>query len=128
VKVPKTALKMRRSNNFDVNHYKTWFTNKNDYHKKRQLMKDHFKKVIESDAILVINKEKNGMPGYIGGNGLMEMTMAFHYRKPIFVYEKISGDSPIAEEIYGLNPIFINKDLNFLAKKLGVRSLIRKST
>ncbi len=118
VKIPKTANKMRRSNNFDVNHYKTWFRNKADYHKKTQLMKEHFKKVIESDAILVLNKEKNGATGYIGGNGLMEMTIAFHYKKPIFIYDDISDKSNIAEEIYGLNPIFINKDLKLLTKKV----------
>jgi beta-glucosidase/6-phospho-beta-glucosidase/beta-galactosidase len=118
VKVPKTAKRMQRENNFDVNHYKTWFNDKSDYNKKRKLMKDHFKKVIESDAVLVLNKEKNGVQGYIGGNGLMEMTIALHYKKPIFIYENIAEDLPIAEEIYGLGPVFIDKNLDLIAKKL----------
>lgn len=90
---------MKRANDFNVSHYKTWFGDKNQYKKKTTLMKNHFRKVIESGAILMINKEKNGMKGYIGGNGLMEMTIAFHYNKPIFIYNDISDDSPIAEEI-----------------------------
>lgn len=118
VKIPKTANKMRKSNNFDVSHYKTWFKNKEDYKVKRQLMNDHFRKVMEADAIFVLNKKKNGIEGYIGGNGLMGMTIAYHYKKPIFIYDKISDKSNIAEEVYGLNPIFINKDLGLLDKKL----------
>ena len=118
VKIPKTAGKMKKSGNFDVSVYKTWYNNAKDYSKKTSLIKGHFKKVIESDAILVINLEKNGTPGYIGGNGLMEMTIAFHYKKPIFVYDAVFEGSNILEEIYGLKPIFINKDLSLIAKKL----------
>lgn len=118
VKIPKTANKMRKSNNFDVNHYKTWYNNKADYKIKRQLMNDHFRKVMEADAILVLNKKKNGIEGYIGGNGLMEMTIAYHYKKPIFIFDKISDKLNVSEEVYGLNPFFVNKDLRLLDKKL----------
>jgi len=118
VKIPKTANKMRKSNNFDVSHYKTWYNNKADYKIKRQLMNDHFRKVMEADAIFVLNKKKSGVEGYIGGNGLMEMTIAYHYKKPIFIYDDISDKLNVAEEVYGLNPIFINKDLGLLAKRL----------
>ena len=81
-------------------------------------MNGHFKKVLEADVILVTNFEKNGMPGYIGGNVLMEMVLAFHYKKPIFIYNSISEDLGIKEEVYGLNPIFLNGDLNTLKNKL----------
>ena len=33
VKVPKTAKRMQRENNFYVNHYKTWYNNKADQSK-----------------------------------------------------------------------------------------------
>lgn len=118
VKVPKTANIMRKRNNFDVNVYKTWFGNKKDYKIKTQLMKLHFKKVVESDAILVLNFEKNGIQGYIGGNVLMEMVIAFHYKKPIFIYNDISEDLPIKEEVYGLEPIFIQGNLDIISQKL----------
>lgn len=118
VKVPKTANKMRKSNNFDVSHYKTWHKNKTDYRIKRQLMNDHFRKIMGSDAIFVFNKKKNGIEGYIGGNVLMEMTIAYHYKKPIFIYDDIPDKLNIAEEVYGLNSIFINKDLELIARKL----------
>lgn len=74
-------------------------------------MNDHFKKVLEADAILVVNNEKNGIPGYIGGNALMEMTLAYHYKKPIFLWNDITSQLSIEEEIRGLNPIVIHQDL-----------------
>ena len=81
-------------------------------------MKAHFLKVLAADVILVLNYEKNGVPGYIGGNGLMEMMLAFLHKKPIFIYNKISDELNIAEEVYGLNPIFIDQDLRIIMKKL----------
>ena len=118
VKLPKTAYVMKKTGNFDVSIYKTWYKNKNDYHKKTKFVKDHFKKVIESDGILVTNFEKNGTKGYIGGNVLMEMTIAFHYKKPIFIYNEIQEDLNIKEEIYGMNPVFINSNLEVIRKKI----------
>jgi hypothetical protein len=117
VKIPKTAYIMKKNNNYDVSFYKTWHKDKTNYPKKRRLMVDHFKKVIESDAILVVNEEKNGIKGYIGGNTLMEMTIAFHYKKPIFIYSDIDENLNIKEEVYGLGSIFINEDLNLLDRK-----------
>lgn len=118
VKVPKTAKIMEKNNNFDVESHKTWHKNNSDYKKKTRLMKIHFKKIIESDAILVLNLEKNGTQGYIGGNGLMEMTIAFHYKKPIFIYNPVPEDSNIKEEIYGMNSIFINGNLELIKQKI----------
>jgi len=126
VKMPKTALIMKRADDFDVSHYKTWFDNRDDYKLKRDLMKGHFRKVIEADAMLVLNYKKNKIPGYIGGNVLMEAALAFHYKKPIFIYNEISDRLNVAEEVYGLNPIFINKDLNLIAEKLNSRIKTKK--
>src|SRR5579872_6934347 len=90
--IPKTAYLMKHTNNFDVNSHKTWYKDKNDYKKKTQLIKAYFKEILKADAILVVNFEKNGLSGYIGGNVLMEMTLAFHYKKPIFIYHPISEE------------------------------------
>ncbi|MGC9968522.1 MAG: hypothetical protein ABSC29_02205 [Minisyncoccia bacterium] len=111
VKLPYTALKMKKSGDFRVETYKTWFKDPKSYSRKSWLMKNHFRKVMKSDAVLVINHEKNGVPGYIGGNTLIEMTIAFHYKKPIYVLNPISDDLGFKEEIFGLQPIFLNGDL-----------------
>ncbi len=116
--IPQTARKMKATDNFNVEQHKTWYQNKADYHIKTKLMMDHFNEVVKSDAILVLNYEKHGMQGYIGGNVLMKMTIALYFKKPIFIYDQISEDLPIKEEIYGLNPVFIAKDLKRINEKL----------
>jgi hypothetical protein len=116
VVLPKTAHKMQKNNNFDVSSHKTWYKNPRDYHKKKALMDAHFKEIVKGDAILVVNLEKNGIKGYIGGNALMEITIAYFYRKPIFIFNDIAHDSLIKEEIYGVNPVFLKGDLNYFSK------------
>lgn len=112
--VPITAKRMKRQGNFNVSHHKTWFKNKNDYKKKTQLMRGHFKEILKADAILMVNLEKKGIQGYIGGNGLLEMGLAYHYKKPIYILNNIADDHPLAEEIYGLGSIFLNGDLSII--------------
>lgn len=111
--LPKIAYKMKRLKNFDVDSIKTWYKNPNDYHKKRALINEHFRKIIKGDAILVTNFDKKGIRGYIGGNTLMEITIAYHYKKPIFILNEIEKNSLIKEEVFGVNSVFIKGDLSF---------------
>jgi len=117
VKIPKTADKMRQSGNFDVENYKLWLKDKNAYKIKTKLMDEHFKKVIASDGILVVNLEKKNIKGYIGGNVLMEMVIAYHYKKPIYLWNPVDHSSPFEEEIIGLKSIYINQDLSKIKLK-----------
>jgi len=68
------------------------------------------KKVAWSDAVLVINYDKNGIKGYIGGNTLMEIGLAFFLKKKIYLLNKIPELS-YKEEILGVKPIIISGDL-----------------
>lgn len=115
--IPATAEKMKKSGDYDVSHYKTWFSDANDYSKKTELMNGHFAEVEKGDAILVINEEKRGVPNYIGGNVLMEMTVAYYLKKPIFILNDVPQESAYLEEIIGLNPIVLNGNLDGLVKK-----------
>lgn len=112
VHVPKTANIMKKTGNFDVSTYKTWYNDVSDYKKKTALILAHFKKILVADAILITNYEKNGLDGYIGGNVLMEMTYAFILKKKIFILNPVDDTLGIREEVYGLQPVFINGDLN----------------
>ena len=112
IKLPLTAVKMKKSGDFNVAKYKTWFKNPNDYKKKAFLTKSHFDKVRSGDAILVVNNEKRGISGYIGGATLMEMAIASYLKKPIYVLNGVLKKSLLYEEIMGLKPIFINGDLS----------------
>ena len=68
--------------------------------------------VKDGDAVLVLNYEKKGVPGYIGGNTLIEAAGGFHYKKPIYILNPISNDLSFKEEILGMRPVFLNGDLN----------------
>lgn len=111
VLVPEIAAKMKKNNDFEVNHYKTWFANPSDYHKKTKLMEGHFRKVRKADAILVVNNEKNGIKGYIGGNVLLEMFLAYLDKKPIYVLNALGKGLPLEEEILGFCPIFLQGNI-----------------
>ncbi len=112
--IPATAEKMKQSGDYEVSHYKTWFGDAGDYHKKTALMRGHFEEINKGDAILVLNYEKHGVKNYIGGNVLMEMAIAFFQQKPIFLMNEIPEESNFLEEIIGLNPIVLHGNINIL--------------
>jgi len=81
--------------------------------RKEEAMRLHFEKVEWSDAVLILNYEKNGIPNYVGANTLLEIGLAFHLRKKIFFLNDIP-DISYKEEILGMKPIVINGDLTKL--------------
>ena len=111
VLVPLTAKKMEKSNDFRVEKYKPWMERPTGYKRKAFLTKGHFDKVVEGDVTLVLNYEKNGREGYIGGAVLSEMALAFYFKKPIYILNPIDESSPYKEEMYGFLPKIINGDL-----------------
>ncbi len=114
VLIPDTAYRMRQTGNFNVSAYKTWYSNDADWDKKTAFMRRHFDKVLKGDVILVLNCEKNGIAGYIGGNVLMEMALAFYLKKPIYILNPIDQKLPLYEEILGTQPTFLNGSLERL--------------
>lgn len=79
--------------------------------RKAEAILEHFDKVVWSDAILVTNYDKNNIKGYIGGNVLMEIGLAFFLRKKIYLLNSIPEIS-YKEEILGVKPVIINGDLS----------------
>lgn len=71
----------------------------------------HFKKIEESDAILVLNYDKKGIVNYIGGNTFLEMGLAYWLNKKIFLLNPIP-EMDYLTEMYALQPIVINGDLS----------------
>ncbi len=115
--IPAVAQLMQDSGNFNVNDYKPWFADAKDYHKKAELMHDHFDEVEKADAILVLNYQKHGVDNYIGGNVLMEMALAFHLKRPVFILNEIPKESTFLEEIEGLLPIILHGKLENFDKE-----------
>jgi len=110
--IPHTARVMKKSGDFDISKHKTWHKDETTYKRKAFLMRLHFRKIVASDAILVVNLRKHEVEGYIGGNVLMEMAIAFFLKKPIFVLNDVSKDVSYHEEIIGMLPIFLKGDIS----------------
>ncbi len=68
--------------------------------------------------MLVINEEKHGQPNYIGPNVLMEMAVAFYLHKPIYILNGIPAQSPLLDEIMGLEPTSLDGDISLLPNLL----------
>ena len=74
-------------------------------------IREHWGTIEKSDAILVLNYEKSGIPGYIGGNSFLEMGFAYIQRKPIFLLNPIPEMPYYKTEIIAMKPIVIDGDL-----------------
>ena len=74
--------------------------------KKEEAMKLHFDKVQNSDSVLILNYTKKEIQNYIGANTLLEMGLAFHLKKPIFLLNEIP-EVNYKEEILGMKPRII---------------------
>ena len=87
------------------------------WERKRQAMRAHFEKIVWSDVILVMNRYKNRIDGYVGSNTLIEMGLAFFLGKTIFLYRRIP-DMPCREEILGFKPRLLNSSLSYFENNL----------
>ncbi|MBI3955654.1 hypothetical protein HY339_00185 [Candidatus Gottesmanbacteria bacterium] len=73
-------------------------------------IREHFKKIEEADAILVLNYDKKGIPNYIGGNTFLEMGLAFWLGKKIFLLQPIP-DMNYKTEMHAMQPVVLNGEL-----------------
>lgn len=77
---------------------------------KRGFIDEHFRKIDTSDAILVVNEDKNGVAGYISGNTLMEIAYAYSQGLEIFLLNPVPALS-YADEVRRMHPIVLDGDL-----------------
>lgn len=75
-------------------------------------IREFWKLMQDSDAILVLNFDKNGVKNYIGGNTLMEIGFAHVLNQRIFLYNQIPDIPYYSTEIEAVNPVVINGDLS----------------
>jgi hypothetical protein len=74
--------------------------------------KNHFKKIENSDAILILNHEKKGIKGYFGSNTLMELSVAFFLQKKIFLLYPFKDNHPHYEELVGIDSVVLHGNLD----------------
>jgi len=116
VDLPPAKVKGKNGNIITVQeYYKLRKENTDDgswiWERKKEAMKNHFDKVALSDAVLVLDHQKNKINGYIGANTLIEMGLAVHLNKLIYLLNPIPEIS-YKEEILGMKPIVISGDLS----------------
>lgn len=73
-------------------------------------IREHFRKIEQSDAILVLNYEKKGIPGYIGGNTFLEMGYAFGLGKKVYLLNDIP-EMDYKTEMAAIQPILLHGDI-----------------
>lgn len=79
--------------------------------RKQERMRGHFKKIESSDAVLVLNYEKKDVPNYIGPNTLIEMGIAFHLGKTLYMLNPIP-DLWLKDEVEAMQPTMLAGDLD----------------
>ena len=77
------------------------------------LIRGYYKKIKDSDALIVINVNRHGVEGYIGGNSFLEMGFAYILNKPIYLFNNIPEMS-YTDEIKAMQPTIINGDLGLI--------------
>ena len=77
-------------------------------------IREHFRKIEKSDAILVVNLDKKGIKGYIGGNTFLEMGIAFYLGKKIYLLNAIPDMDYAKLEMHAMHPIVLKGNLSNL--------------
>ncbi len=83
-----------------------------DFKRANNYIKTHYKHILESDAVLIVNLKKKGIQNYIGGNCLIEMGQAYVHDKKIFLLMDIPLELPYLDEIKAMDPICLQGDLS----------------
>ncbi len=78
---------------------------------KYDLIRKYYFEIKNSDAILVINKDKHGIKNYIGGNTLLEIGFAHVLNKKVFLLNPVP-DMLYSDEILAMEHIIINSNLS----------------
>ena len=78
------------------------------------IMRTHFKFIEESDAVLVLNHDKNATKGYIGTATLMEVGLAHYFNKKIFLIKELPHHSEHrwTHEVRIMQPVILNGDFS----------------
>ena len=74
-------------------------------------LREHWDTIKKCDAALILNYDKNGITGYIGGNSFLEMGFAYVLRKPIYLLYSIPKMPYYETEIIAMRPVVIGGDL-----------------
>ncbi len=75
------------------------------------LITRYYELIKKYDSVLVVNVEKNGIPGYIGGNTFLEIGFAHVLGKTIYVLNDLP-EVGYLDELRAMKPIILHGNLN----------------
>jgi len=75
------------------------------------VIRAYFEEIKKTDAVLVINKDKNSIKNYVGGNSLIEIAFAHVLNKKVFLLNPVPQIN-YSDEIEAMKPIVLNGDLS----------------
>jgi nucleoside 2-deoxyribosyltransferase len=103
---------------FTEEHARQRLPKNEDANRKREhdLIRDYYRKILESDAILVLNYDAHGIQGYIGGNSFLEMGFAHVLGKSIYLLYPIPNMN-YTDEMQAMDPIILYGNLSKLSVK-----------
>lgn len=78
---------------------------------KDDLIRQYYNEIENSDAILVVNKDKHGIKNYIGGNTFLEIGFAHVLKKKIFLLNPVP-DMLYNDEILAMEHVILNGNLS----------------
>jgi hypothetical protein len=75
------------------------------------LIREYYREIKDSDAVLIANFDKNGIKNYIGGNSFLEAAFAHVLNKKLYFLNDIPEMTYI-DELRVFRPIILNGDLS----------------
>ncbi|EFK96035.1 Maf-like protein [sediment metagenome] len=82
-----------------------------EYCIRTDVIRNHFRLIADADAVLTLNYERKGIPGYIGSNTLMDMAIAHYLKKRVFLLYPVP-DTDCAVEVKIMQPVILDGDIS----------------
>ena len=101
----------RNTEDYAIGHIKMENSRESTENKiKHDLIRSYFKEIDKSDAVLIINIDKNGIENYLGGNSFLELAFGYVLKKKLYLLNLIP-DVLYRDEIKAMQPIILNGNL-----------------
>lgn len=94
---------------------------------RRKFIDEHFAKIDNAEAVLVVNEDKDGVANYIGGNTLIEIAYAYSRGLDIFLLNPVP-ELGYADEVRGMHPILLDGNINKVEEYIASLPLVYMST
>lgn len=80
------------------------------------LVREYYKEIEISDAVIIANYSKGGIKNYVGGNAFLEAAFAHVLNKDLYFLFDIP-EMTYTDELIALRPVILNDDLGKIIKK-----------